>query len=119
MAIPHIQIVIGSAREQRRGPAIARWFADIATMRDDITSELLDLAEFELPFLSGATPPMNPESRDGMALGWAAKVAEGVLPSVLALLGRRTWALPTPLERRLPRIAIEAPVEPARSVGGA
>jgi RND superfamily putative drug exporter len=42
-----------------------------------------------------------------------------LLPSVLALLGRRTWALPTPLERRLPRIAIEAPVEPARSVGGA
>jgi NAD(P)H-dependent FMN reductase len=77
MAIPHIQIVIGSTREQRRGPAIARWFADIAAMRDDITSELLDLAEFELPFLSGATPPLNPESRDGAARGWAAKVAEG------------------------------------------
>jgi RND superfamily putative drug exporter len=31
-----------------------------------------------------------------------------LLPSVLALLGRRTWALPRLLERRLPHIAIDA-----------
>jgi putative drug exporter of the RND superfamily len=32
-----------------------------------------------------------------------------LLPAVLTLVGRRTWALPGPFERRLPRIAIEAP----------
>ncbi len=32
-----------------------------------------------------------------------------LLPSVLALLGGRTWALPRLLERRLPHIAIDAP----------
>ncbi len=31
-----------------------------------------------------------------------------LLPAVLELLGRRTWAMPTWLDRRLPRIAIEA-----------
>jgi RND superfamily putative drug exporter len=31
-----------------------------------------------------------------------------LLPSVLTLLGRRAWSLPAGLERRLPRIAIEA-----------
>jgi RND superfamily putative drug exporter len=31
-----------------------------------------------------------------------------LLPAVLQLLGRRTWALPSWLERRLPRVAIEA-----------
>ena len=31
-----------------------------------------------------------------------------LLPAVLTLLGPRTWALPGPFERRLPRIAIEA-----------
>jgi RND superfamily putative drug exporter len=30
-----------------------------------------------------------------------------LLPSVLALLGDRTWKLPRPLENRLPRIAVE------------
>jgi RND superfamily putative drug exporter len=32
-----------------------------------------------------------------------------LLPSVLTLLGRRTWSLPGAIERRLPRIAIDAP----------
>jgi RND superfamily putative drug exporter len=32
-----------------------------------------------------------------------------LLPAVLTLLGRRTWALPRAFERRLPHIAIEAP----------
>jgi RND superfamily putative drug exporter len=32
-----------------------------------------------------------------------------LLPAVLTLLGPRTWALPGPFERRLPRIVIEAP----------
>jgi RND superfamily putative drug exporter len=37
-----------------------------------------------------------------------------LLPSVLTLLGRRTWGLPGILDRRLPRISVEAP-----SVGSA
>jgi NADPH-dependent FMN reductase len=59
MTKPHIQIIRGSTRDERRGPPIARWFAAIAAEREDITTELLDLAEFDLPFLSGATPPMT------------------------------------------------------------
>jgi RND superfamily putative drug exporter len=31
-----------------------------------------------------------------------------LLPAVLELLGRRTWAFPRWLDRRLPRLAIEA-----------
>jgi RND superfamily putative drug exporter len=31
-----------------------------------------------------------------------------LLPAVLELLGRTTWAMPRWLDRRLPRIAIEA-----------
>jgi putative drug exporter of the RND superfamily len=30
-----------------------------------------------------------------------------LLPAVLQLLGRRTWAFPRDLDRRLPRLAIE------------
>jgi RND superfamily putative drug exporter len=35
-----------------------------------------------------------------------------LLPSVLELLGRRTWALPAALERRLPHIAIDRDPDP-------
>jgi RND superfamily putative drug exporter len=37
-----------------------------------------------------------------------------LLPAVLALLGSTTWALPGWLERRLPRVAIEAQTSPKR-----
>jgi RND superfamily putative drug exporter len=37
-----------------------------------------------------------------------------LLPSVLTLLGRHTWWLPRGFDRRLPRIAIEAPTADAR-----
>jgi putative drug exporter of the RND superfamily len=40
-----------------------------------------------------------------------------LLPSVLELLGRRTWAFPTYLERRLPRLALDP--SPAPSGAGA
>jgi RND superfamily putative drug exporter len=36
-----------------------------------------------------------------------------LLPAVLELLGRRTWAFPRSLDRRLPRLAIEPEPEPA------
>ena len=39
-----------------------------------------------------------------------------LLPAVLQLLGRTTWLLPTWLERRLPRVAIEAEPSPRRAL---
>ncbi|MBV9423264.1 MAG: MMPL family transporter [Solirubrobacterales bacterium] len=42
-----------------------------------------------------------------------------LLPSVLALLGERTWKLPRTLERRLPHIASEAPANETAAAGQA
>ncbi|MEA2161198.1 MAG: putative drug exporter of the superfamily [Solirubrobacteraceae bacterium] len=38
-----------------------------------------------------------------------------LLPAVLELLGRRTWAFPSGLDRRLPRVAIEPPTAARRA----
>jgi RND superfamily putative drug exporter len=38
-----------------------------------------------------------------------------LLPAVLQLLGRRTWAFPRGLDRRLPRVAIEPHTAPRRA----
>jgi len=38
-----------------------------------------------------------------------------LLPAVLELLGRRTWAFPRGLDRRLPRVAIEPEADPRRA----
>jgi NAD(P)H-dependent FMN reductase len=72
---PNILVIIGSTRAHRRGEPIARWFADLASTREDIACELVDLASYELPFLTSATPPFKPESRDEAAFEWAATIA--------------------------------------------
>jgi NAD(P)H-dependent FMN reductase len=46
MTPPHIQIILGSIREGRVGEPVARWFAELAAQREDLTSELVDLREW-------------------------------------------------------------------------
>jgi NAD(P)H-dependent FMN reductase len=76
MASPHIQIVIGSTREGRLGEPVARWFAGIAAAREDMTTELVDLRDWELPFLSTPVPPAMAPPTDPLTRRWAEKVGE-------------------------------------------
>lgn len=74
MSRPHVQIIVGSIRDGRVGEPIARWFAAHAARRDDITTELVDLREWSLPFLMQEMPPMR-GYREEITKRWAAKVA--------------------------------------------
>ena len=47
----HLQIVIVSTREQRQGPAVAKWFLGQAEKHAGFELELVDLAEVNLPLL--------------------------------------------------------------------
>lgn len=47
----HLQIVVVSTREQRQGPAVARWFLAQAEKHAGFSVELVDLAEVNLPLL--------------------------------------------------------------------
>ena len=47
----HLQIVIVSTREQRQGPAVARWFHTQAERHAGFDLELVDLADVNLPLL--------------------------------------------------------------------
>lgn len=44
-----VAVVIGSTRAGRFGPTVARWFASVATTRDDLELDVVDLADFDLP----------------------------------------------------------------------
>jgi NAD(P)H-dependent FMN reductase len=95
---PHIQIIIGSIREGRVGEPVANWFAEIAADREDLSTELIDLREWKLPFLINATPPSRGYETDIQGQ-WAAKVGEAdgyVLVTAeynhgYALLDELTW----------------------------
>src|SRR4051812_3646504 len=72
---PKIQIIIGSIREGRVGEPVARWFAALAAARADLSFELIDLRDWDLPFLAHATPPSRGYESD-LQRRWANKVAE-------------------------------------------
>jgi len=71
----HIQVILGSTRHGRSGEKVARWFMEHAQQRPDITVELVDLADWPLPFVDAPFPPAMKESRDPRILAWAEKVA--------------------------------------------
>lgn len=57
----HVAVIIGSTREGRYADVIAKWFLARARRRDDITIDVLDLAEIELParFTRERTPVLT------------------------------------------------------------
>ena len=75
MSAPRIQIIIGSTRDNRRGETVGRWFASVAAARDDLECELVDLREWDLPFLSSAKPPAAAPPTDPLIARWADSVA--------------------------------------------
>lgn len=52
-------VIVGSTREGRFGPTVARWFADVAGPRRDLVVDLVDLAEADLP----AIYPRRPDAK--------------------------------------------------------
>jgi NAD(P)H-dependent FMN reductase len=45
----HVTIIIGSTRQGRFAPTVANWFANHARQREDMTVDVIDLAEARLP----------------------------------------------------------------------
>lgn len=71
---PRIGIVIGSTREGRFGEKPAKWFAEIAHKRHDLTVELIDLRDYPLPHFDEAVSPAWAPVKNEVAQRWAAKL---------------------------------------------
>ncbi|WP_067659938.1 NADPH-dependent FMN reductase [Nocardia harenae] len=69
MSTLRLAVVIGSVRDGRFGPTVARWFTEIAAKDGRFTVDVIDLADHELPVGLPAVPPVmdpNPERPEGM-----------------------------------------------------
>ena len=53
----NIKVILGSNREARQGAKVAEWVTNVATLRPELTVELVDLAEENLPTVLAALPP--------------------------------------------------------------
>ncbi|MFH5778962.1 NADPH-dependent FMN reductase [Heyndrickxia oleronia] len=64
----NIGIILGSTRQGRLSPQVGEWVKGIADQRGDANYEIVDIADFKLPFLGEADAP-------GIA-AWNEKLAE-------------------------------------------
>jgi NAD(P)H-dependent FMN reductase len=71
-----LHVVVCSTRPGRKGPAIARWFADVATQEGSFEVELVDLADFALPIFDEPHHPRLQKYEHEHTKRWSAKVAE-------------------------------------------
>ena len=76
MSIPKIAIVIGSTRATRFADIPAQWMLAQAQARIDMTVELVDLRDFNLPFFNETATNLWAPSADPRAVAWQKKIGE-------------------------------------------
>ncbi|MBI4305931.1 MAG: NAD(P)H-dependent oxidoreductase [Chloroflexi bacterium] len=76
MTKPRIAIIIGTTRTGRFSDKPARWIHDVAAKRDDLTTEIVDLREFPMPFFDEAASNAWVPSQNEVAQRWQEKIAE-------------------------------------------
>ena len=64
----NIGIILGSTRPARVSPQVGKWIKELADKRGDATYEIVDLADYNLPFLG------DPAGEQQVA-AWAKKIA--------------------------------------------
>ncbi|WP_226037493.1 NADPH-dependent FMN reductase [Aquibacillus saliphilus] len=71
-----IGIVLGSVRQGRNGEAVANWTKDFAEKRNDSAEyEIVDLADYNLPFLGAAVPEAGQQEAEAAIKAWSEKIA--------------------------------------------
>ncbi|GLO67838.1 reductase [Oceanobacillus sp. E9] len=71
-----IGIILGSVRKGRNGEAVANWMYDFATNRnDDVTYEIVDLADYPLPMLGAEVKESDQEEAAQAIQSWSEKMA--------------------------------------------
>jgi NAD(P)H-dependent FMN reductase len=71
-----IAVIISSTRDTRFGPIPAQWIHDVASQRDDMQVEIVDLKSFNLPFFNEAMSNAWAPSKDPAAVAWQKKIGE-------------------------------------------
>ncbi|WP_249871534.1 NADPH-dependent FMN reductase [Oceanobacillus saliphilus] len=71
-----IGIVLGSVRQGRNAEAVTNWTYDFATKRNDnVEYEIVDLADYKLPFLGAALPEDRQSEAETAIKAWSDKMA--------------------------------------------
>lgn len=70
-----IGIIVGSTRPGRKADAVAQWIYEFASLKGGAEFEVVDVADFELPFLDEPLPPSMGNYAHEHTKRWGEKIA--------------------------------------------
>jgi NAD(P)H-dependent FMN reductase len=119
-----LQIIIGTTRPNRTTPWLAKWIASEAKHIDGIEPELVDLADYPMPFLDEPMSPRYNADRhpNAQAQRWMDKIAEG--DAYIFVTPEYNHSIPGVLKNAIDYLTFEMVRKPATvashgTVGGA
>lgn len=115
MTKPHIAIIIGSTRDTRFADKPAAWLFENASKRDDLTFELVDLRDYDLPFFNEVASNAYMPSQDHRAVKWQHKLAE--FDGYIFLTSEYNHSVPGSLKNALDQAYVEWAHKPAGAMG--
>jgi NAD(P)H-dependent FMN reductase len=115
MAKVKIGIIISTTRAARFADKPAKWIKNIASERDDLTVELLDLRDYPMPFFDEAASNAWVPSQNEVAQRWQKKVAE--FDGYIFVTAEYNRGLPAVLKNALDYAYPEWNKKPAAFVG--
>lgn len=72
----NLKIIIASTRPGRKGPLFANWIYELARAVPELSTELVDLAVINLPFMDEPNHPRMGQYIHQHTKDWSAKIAE-------------------------------------------
>ncbi|MGZ9810634.1 NADPH-dependent FMN reductase [Pseudoroseicyclus sp. H15] len=76
MSKPRIALILSTTRETRFADKPAAWIKEVADARDDLTLEIVDLRDFDLPFFAAPASDLWMPATDPKVIAWQEKLAE-------------------------------------------
>ena len=97
--MPRLLVIIASTRPGRVGLPVATWFSERVTAHGGFELEVVDLAEFELPFLNKAKHPRLGEYSHDHTRAWSEIVARA--DAVVMVTAEYNFGYPAPLKNAI------------------
>ena len=110
----HIQVIVGSVRRGRKAGAIGQWVASHVAARSDMTVEIIDLRDWNLPYFDREIPPIAGNYVDPLQRRWAATISRG--DGYLFICPEYNHGYPAPLKNAIDFIYAEWGHKPASIV---
>jgi NAD(P)H-dependent FMN reductase len=113
--MPKIAIIISSTRATRFGDKPAQWIFNLASAREDLDVELVDLKDFPLPFFNEVASNLWMPTQNDVGVRWQQKIAE--FDGYIFVTPEYNWSITAALKNALDYAYNEWNKKPAAYVG--